>query len=383
MKKTIKRCMASILSATLALSLAASTPATTEAASVKLSKKKMTISVGESKTLKVKNTSKKVTWKIKSGSGKIKLKNKKKNSVKIVAKKAGKAVVIAKVGKKKLKCKITVKEVTATSTPATTAAVTKAAATKAAVTPVPTAVPTAVPTVAPTEVPATSSAVGYGDLYAATQEVVDSPEWVQNLDAAKDENVKQLFVVGALGMDKTTATVSMNERDENGNWKQVLSSTAYVGKNGLCADADHKEGCGQTPIGTYTFNRAFGIADDPGCAIDYVKVDNDTYWSGDQREGMRYNELVDIKDYPDLDTANSEHIVDYAYQYRYCLNISFNDECAAGRGSAIFLHCLGSVKPYTGGCVAVPEYIMKQIMQKVSPDCVVVIDTLDNMGATL
>ena len=80
---------------------------------------------------------------------------------------------------------------------------------------------------------------------------------------------------------------------------------------------------------------------------------------------------------------NSEHIVDYEYQYQYCLNISFNEEGAAGRGSAIFLHCLGPLKPYTGGCVAIPEYIMKQVMQTVQPDCVVVIDTLEAMGGSL
>ena len=40
------------------------------------------------------------------------------------------------------------------------------------------------------------------------------------------------------------------------------------------------------------------------------------------------------------------------------------------------------MKPYTGGCVAVPEYIMQQVMQKVTADCVVVIDTLENLGGS-
>lgn len=220
-------------------------------------------------------------------------------------------------------------------------------------------------------------------LYASVQEAVDSPEWVTDLEAAKDESVTQLFVVAGMGMDNTTATVSLNERDESDVWKQILSTPAFVGKNGLCLDKDHKEGCGQTPIGVYGFNKAFGIADDPGCAIPYVKVTDDTYWSGDDREGMHYNEMVSLSDYPDLDMENSEHIVDYDYQYQYCLNISFNDEGKAGRGSAIFLHCMGPVKPYTGGCVAVPENKMKLIMQNVQEDCVVVIDTLDKLGATL
>ena len=219
-------------------------------------------------------------------------------------------------------------------------------------------------------------------MHASIQHEQPSPEWVTAMPQAQDENVHQLFVVACMGEDLTTATISMHERDADGNWVQILSTPGYVGKNGVCADQDHAEGCGQTPLGVYHFNRAFGIADDPGCAIPYVKVDDDIYWSGDAREGMHYNEMVNINDYPDLVMDDSEHIVDYEYQYQYCLNISFNEEGTPGRGSAIFLHCLGPVKPYTGGCVAVPEYIMLHIMQRVDPECVVVIDTFDNLGAS-
>ena len=218
---------------------------------------------------------------------------------------------------------------------------------------------------------------GNDNIHSSTQHETDSPDWVKALPAAKDSSVKQLFVVAGMGMDKTTATISMHERDKGGNWKQILSTPGYVGKNGLCLDADHVEGCGQTPVGVYKFNKAFGIAPDPGCAIPYFKVNDNTYWSGDAREGMHYNEMVDITDYPDLDLTDSEHIVDYEYQYQYCLNISFNEDGTPGRGSAIFLHCLGPVKPYTGGCVSVPENIMKLIMKRVVPDCVVVVNTVE------
>ena len=217
-------------------------------------------------------------------------------------------------------------------------------------------------------------------LHASVQHETDSPEWVVNLPEAEDAS--QMLIVAGLGMDISTATVSMHQKDEDGSWKQILTTPAFVGLNGLCLDEDHKEGCAQTPIGVYHFNKAFGINEDPGCAIPYVQVDEDTYWSGDDREGMHYNEMVDIKDFPDLDLENSEHIMDYEYQYQYCLNISFNEEGTPGRGSAIFLHCFGPLKPYSGGCVAVPENIMQQIMQNVTEDCVVVIDTMENLGAS-
>ena len=223
---------------------------------------------------------------------------------------------------------------------------------------------------------ACAAALAEDGLYAGNQPETDSPEWVVKLPAAQD--AEQLLIVAGMGMDKTAATISMHQKDADGNWKQILATPGFVGKNGLCADADHKEGCAQTPVGIYHFNKAFGIAPDPGCAIPYIQVDENTYWSGDP--DRQYNQMVDIRDVPELVMDDSEHIVDYDYQYQYCLNISFNEDGTPGRGSAIFLHCFGPWKPWTGGCVSVPENIMKKIMQNVREDCVVVIDTFENLG---
>ena len=223
---------------------------------------------------------------------------------------------------------------------------------------------------------ACAAALAEDGLYAGNQPETDSPEWVVNLPAAQD--AEQLLIVAGMGMDQTTAYITMHERDENGVWKQILSTPGYVGRNGLCLDADHAEGCGQTPVGAYSFNKAFGIAPDPGCALPYIQADDNTYWSGDP--DRQYNQMVDIRDVPELVMDDSEHIVDYDYQYQYCLNISFNEDGTPGRGSAIFLHCFGPWKPWTGGCVSVPENIMKKIMQNVREDCVVVIDTFESLG---
>ena len=76
---------------------------------VSLSNKKLTVTKGKSKTLKVKNTKKKVKWKILSGKKYISLKKKGKVAVSVKGKKKGTAKVQAMVGKKKLTCKVTVK----------------------------------------------------------------------------------------------------------------------------------------------------------------------------------------------------------------------------------------------------------------------------------
>lgn len=79
-----------------------------KAAGIKLSKNKLTMTVGDVKTLKVSGTKKKVTWKV-ADKGVVKFSKKSKLSAKIIAKKAGKTTVSATVGKKTLKCKVTVK----------------------------------------------------------------------------------------------------------------------------------------------------------------------------------------------------------------------------------------------------------------------------------
>lgn len=74
----------------------------------KLSKTKITMTVGQSKKLKVKGISKKRAKRIKWKSSKKKVVTVTKTG-KLKARKAGKAVITAKIGKKKLKCKVVVK----------------------------------------------------------------------------------------------------------------------------------------------------------------------------------------------------------------------------------------------------------------------------------
>lgn len=70
---------------------------------IKISKKVLKLKVGQSYTIKIKGTKKKVKWS--SSNKKIVVVNKK---GKVLAKKVGKTVIIAKIQKKKYKCKVTV-----------------------------------------------------------------------------------------------------------------------------------------------------------------------------------------------------------------------------------------------------------------------------------
>lgn len=147
MKKQFCKTMSYVMTAALLLGVSMpSSPAAAKKKAPKLSAKKVSISVGQKKTIKLKN-GKKAVWSIKSGKKVVSLSKKKKTSVVVKGKKAGSAVVLAKVGKKKLTCKVTVKakkpavtKVPAvTATPNTNKPSTAPTATPTAVVPKPTA----------------------------------------------------------------------------------------------------------------------------------------------------------------------------------------------------------------------------------------------------
>lgn len=82
-----------------------------------LSSKKLTISKNKSKTLKVKNTKAKVKWKIVSGKKNITIRKKGKTAVMVRGKSNGTSKVQANVGRKKLFCKVIVKNAKKTISP--------------------------------------------------------------------------------------------------------------------------------------------------------------------------------------------------------------------------------------------------------------------------
>ncbi len=98
------------------------------------------------------------------------------------------------------------------------------------------------------------------DLYFTKQEIRRSPDWVTKLDAAKE--CEQLIVVA--GVDKTTAYVTMHEKNNNGEWEQIIATPGFIGLDGL-GKANIND-C-YTPVGTFTIDKAFGLADNPGCQI--------------------------------------------------------------------------------------------------------------------
>lgn len=202
-----------------------------------------------------------------------------------------------------------------------------------------------------------------GTAPAATPAPAPTMSKAATLDAATETS--QIVLVEYTGGSK--ATLSVHEKI-NGVWVERLSTSAYVGRNGI---GKTKEGDKKTPTGTYNLTTPFGIKDDPGAKMAYTKVTKYHYWCGASNSGY-YNQLVDSRDTGRDYTSSDEHLIDYKGVYNYCMFIDYNVEGVAHKGSCIFLHCKGN-NPYTAGCVAIDEGSMKQIIQWARPGIKIVI----------
>lgn len=136
---------------------------------VKLNKKSVSVAVGKTVKVKLKNNKKKVKWTVVSGKKNVALSKKGKTGVTVKGKRVGKAKVQAKIGKKKYVCTVTVTNKNKTQTTAAkktaapgnttgTTAGKNTGSTTAKPTATPTVTPTPTPTAKPTETPAALSA---------------------------------------------------------------------------------------------------------------------------------------------------------------------------------------------------------------------------------
>ena len=162
------------------------------------------------------------------------------------------------------------------------------------------------------------------------------------------------------------ARISFQERDATG-WQIRRSSGGWIGYNGL---GKKKEGDGRTPVGRFSFLYAFGTCPNPGTAFPYRRID-ESHELVDDMHSRYYNQIVSRRDVP-VDWRSAEHMAAMGQAYHYGIVTDYNRERIPGLGSGIFLHC-GEGHP-TGGCISVPQEMMRFLLQNMSPDCYMVID---------
>ena len=162
---------------------------------------------------------------------------------------------------------------------------------------------------------------------------------------------------------------------KSGNkWKEILSDKALIGRDGLGlqSEADLK-----SPVGCFKFNKYFGIADNPGTKMPYIKLNDSLYWVSDPKSS-KYNQMVNIETYTAFNKSISEHLIDETLAYKYAMNINYNQNNIPNMGSAIFLHCFKKVA-YTSGCVAISESNMVKVLKNVNKNAMIVIDVKENI----
>lgn len=157
---------------------------------------------------------------------------------------------------------------------------------------------------------------------------------------------------------------------KDGKYVPIFNCPAVIGKNGPGKQA---EGDVKTPLGTWIIGEAYGIKENPGALLPYTQVTEDMYWCATGNHGTKYNQLIYRSEEPDADYSEDEHLIDYPGVYDYFIDLGYNKGCAPYVGNAIFLHVWRNSDHYTGGCVAVSEESMVQILRLVPVGMVVTI----------
>ena len=187
------------------------------------------------------------------------------------------------------------------------------------------------------------------------------------LTARVGDAARAIVVSNAPGADGNRIVLRAYVKTD-GVWTLRFSTNGWIGKGGF--KKDKREGDGATPIGDFSFGRAFGIADDPGALLPYTKVGAQDVWVDDPAS-KHYNRWMRA-DAPDADWKSAERLADYKKQYEYAVTVDYNvDPVVPGKGSAIFLH-VATGKP-TAGCVAVPRAAMVFLLNFVGRDTRIVL----------
>lgn len=162
-----------------------------------------------------------------------------------------------------------------------------------------------------------------------------------------------VVVEGRGGTDCQVYAYEKTADGTNGTgWTKRLEVAGHLGKNGM--SNDRHEGDKTTPIGVFQMNTPFGQSQAlEGFPSDYIQVDNSYVWEETSNKLVKGSK------------AKGEKVggQGYAGYYNYVIDAGYNRNAAAGRGSALFLHCDVPGDTETSGCVEIPEADMIAIMR--------------------
>jgi len=135
-----------------------------------------------------------------------------------------------------------------------------------------------------------------------------------------------------------------------------------TGKNGFVPDAEHKEGSGKTPIGSYALRSCWYRPDRLSPPLTHLPLHVITPQNGwcDAPAHPCYNQPVPL---PFADSHELLWREDEVYDI--IVPLGFNDApVIAGKGSAIFLHIAKKDYSPTEGCIAIAREDMLEVLEK-------------------
>lgn len=173
-----------------------------------------------------------------------------------------------------------------------------------------------------------------------------------------DASIGQAIVVHPVKKSSHQAQLSAWQR-QGGAWHRQYFVSAVIGKNGLAAVGEKKEGDGKTPSGVYPLGPAFGYASRLNTGLVYHQATQNDFWVDDVLS-IQYNEWVtgtpDAKSFEKMKRPDD--------LYRYGIVIRYNMQpVIPGAGSAIFLHVWRRYDSSTSGCVAIDQRNLRKVLR--------------------
>lgn len=160
---------------------------------------------------------------------------------------------------------------------------------------------------------------------------------------------RQALVVRARSDEPTAAVVHAWQR-QGDSWSRAMAPMpARLGRSGVVAAAQKREGDGGTPAGVHTIGTAFGYAPTAATRLAYRQATARDWWI-DAPASPAYNTWTTSDGKPAVSAEAMRRDDD---QYELGAVLGWNtDPIVKGRGSAIFLHVWKSPSEPTSGCVA-------------------------------
>ncbi len=197
----------------------------------------------------------------------------------------------------------------------------------------------------------------------------DSPDWRDYALADADSRLVpgpatgQVLAVAEPAPGQMSSVLWALEKTPQG-WRNVFGPIPVVlGRSGIAAFKQKREGDGFTPRGVFTLGPVFGYAATAATRMPYRQATAEDAWV-DEPSSPRYNQWV--KGIPAKESHEKMRRVDGLYQLGAVIGYN-TDPVIAGRGSAIFLHVWKGPGQATSGCVAMALPDLERVVGWLDP----------------